>query len=493
MCAENGSALWGWWKKAKEVFPDPTLAEIAADLKNAQNVCVYFVNSDTRTFYKAPLKKIYYEAGGKYIEAPTPSLCPSYYNKKEAPAWFEIGEIEAVSDNTLKDFVLSEDNRTTRHYDSIPKEAIGQHILDTTFLDHPVSMWFLCPAIEMDFLGTHSVPNISKGSYPTKGKYILHLSDLHFGTNHAYRNPLAGEGPIGKEMLIDELVEDLKSYKQEIYNNIGLILITGDLTWCANPHEFSNAAHFIKQLKKEFGLGNHHIIVVPGNHDIEWLDKNGAIDQNAELNYRNFYREIYNAKPNDELLKIGRFDIGDENICIIAINSCRLESKENAGYGYVGSDQLRKIQKYFSENTDIDYTIALLHHHILPVNYIEDYDPNSKRISMLLDAESVIRTLVSCGGNTTLHGHQHQPYYSKLKRIIPGYIRDGHKVNLDGEINIVGGGSLGVNQEKVSLIGRNTYNILYREDGKLKIITRIKSGSGMGFYSENDDQPIVME
>lgn len=489
----NGSALWGWWKKAKETFPDPILTEMAAEVVNSQNVLVYFINSDTGIFYKAPLKAIHYQAGGKYIPAPKPELCPSYYNKKEAPAWFEIGRIEEVKAYELRDFVLSEENRTTRHHDSIPREAIGQHIRDIPFLEHPVSMWFLCPSSEVDFLGIHSVPNISKGSYNTKGKYILHLSDLHFGSNHAYRNPLAGAEPISKEMLIDELVEDIKSYKKEIYDNIGLVLITGDLTWCADPHEFSNAAQFIRQLKEEFGLGNEHIIVVPGNHDIEWLDKDGSIDRNAELNYRNFYREVYNANPNDELLKIACFKVGDENICIIAMNSCRLESKDNAGYGYIGSDQLRKIQKYFSEENDINYIIALLHHHILPVNYVEDYDPKSKSISMLLDSESVIQTLISYGVNTTLHGHQHQPYYSKLKRVIPGYIRDGKKTTLDGELSIIGGGSLGVKQQKVNLIGRNTYNILYREDGELKIITRIKSGSGTGFYSENDDEPIVIK
>lgn len=493
VCDKEGSALWGWWKKAKEVFPDPTLPEIAAEIVNSQNVFVYFVNSDTCNFYKAPLKKVHYKAGGKYIQAPNPDLCPNYYNRKDAPAWFEIGKIEPVLADELKDFVLSEENRTTRHHDSIPREAIGQHILDIAFLEHPVSMWFLCPSSKIDFLGMHSVPNVSKGSYDTKGKYILHLSDLHFGINHAYRNPLAGEEPISKAMLIDELVEDIKNYKKDIYDNIGLILITGDLTWSANPHEFSNAVQFIKQLKEEFGLGNQHIIVVPGNHDIEWLDKDGVIDHNAELNYRNFYREVYNVKPNDELLKIGRFNIGGENVCIIAMNSCRLESKENAGYGYVGNDQLRKIQTYFSDKSEIDYIIALLHHHVLPVNYIEEYDPKSKRVSMLLDAESVVRTLISCEVCTTLHGHQHQPYYSKLKRFVPGYIRDGHKTNLDGEICIIGGGSLGVNQQKVNMIGRNTYNILYRENGELQIITRIKSGNGMGFYSENDDIPIVIK
>lgn len=86
------------------------------------------------------------------------------------------------------------------------------------------------------------------------------------------------------------------------------------------------------------------------------------------------------------------------------------------------------VQQYMNQHrNEFDYTIAMLHHHVLPVNFVEEFDFSDKKVSMLLDAESVISTLLGCGVNAILHGHQHQPYFSSIERIIPGYIDGGQK------------------------------------------------------------------
>lgn len=486
---KNQRVLWGWWKKEAEPLPDPTLAELAERITTCKEVIIYIFNSDSRQFFKAPLHKIYYKLGGpKMLPPEEGTKCPAYYSDKELPAWFEIGPNVSVKQKELSEFVLSKSNRVTSYYNSIPQEDIGQFINDVSLVNHPVSLWFLCHKSDFESLGEYSVNNITSGSYPLKGKYILHLSDIHFGEQHAYKHPLAKNSLIGKETLVDELIEDIRSWKRELLNEIGLIFITGDLTWKASPHEFSNAEEFIEQLSKKLGLSRHHIVIVPGNHDIEWINTAGTIDPNAELNYRNFYRNIYNVTPLDSLLKIIRFNFpGDVkfNLCVIGLNSCRLESQENAGYGYIGRAQLKLIEEYFANNSDIDYVIALVHHHLLPVNYIEDYDPQLKKVSMLLDAESTMQTLISCGVKTILHGHQHQPYYSVIERVVPGYIRRGEKCCLRGKINVVGAGSLGVKQSHINTIGRNSYNVLtVNPDSRaLEVETRIKSDNGVGFYS----------
>ena len=138
--------------------------------------------------------------------------------------------------------------------------------------------------------------------------------------------------------MIDELLEDLKCLSQDggyltekdenettigikrtksISDKIGLVLITGDLTWRANPHEFANAEKFIEDLKRELGLSNQHIVIVPGNHDVEWMAQCGKIDANAELNYRYFYRHIYNYDPNDTITKISRYNFAKKTICLL--------------------------------------------------------------------------------------------------------------------------------------------------------------------------------
>lgn len=486
---EKQRVLWGWWKKEAEPLPDPTLAELAQRIDTCKEINLYIFNSDSQKFFKAPLYKIYYNLGGPVIPPPqVEAECPDYYKDKELPAWFEIGPIEPIQERELSEYVLSKLNRVTSYYNSIPQEDIGQFINDISLVKHPVSLWFLCHKEEFESLGEYSVSNITSGSYPLKGKYILHLSDVHFGEQHAYKNPLAPNSFIGKETLADELIEDIRNWKRELLENIGLVLITGDLTWKASPHEFSNAEAFIGQLSQGLGLSKHHIVIVPGNHDIEWINASGTIDPNAELNYRNFYRNIYNVTPLESLLKIVRFNFPGEddfNLCVIGLNSCRLESQENAGYGYIGRAQLKLIEEYFTKNSSIDYVIALVHHHLLPVNFIEDYDPQLKKVSMLLDAESTMQTLIFCGVKTILHGHQHQPYYSVIERVVPGYIKNGEKICLWGKINVIGAGSLGVKQSHINTIGRNSYNVLTVNpvDKTLEIETRIKSDSGVGFYS----------
>lgn len=315
----------------------------------------------------------------------------------------------------------------------------------------------------------------------------MHLSDIHFGDNHGFKNPLGGkQNLVAKQELCDAILEDLRV--QGIFtDDIAIIIISGDLTWRANPHEFSNALDFLRKLKNYFGLSNKQIIIVPGNHDIEWVDENGNIDSNAESNYFNFYHSFYNVLPEKTFMRIGKFKVAGKVICIIGLNSCRLESMSNAGFGYVGYEQLCKMQQYLNANKDIDIICAVCHHHLLPVNYLEEISINEKKISMMLDAELVIRTLIANGVNVILHGHQHQPYYSQIRRIISEYVDQfGKKVNLDGMLSIVGGGSCGVNQSKINVIGRNTYNLLRFNNNELIIRTRIKSGNGIGFYDDGE-------
>ena len=105
----------------------------------------------------------------------------------------------------------------------------------------------------------------------------------------------------------------------------------------------------------------------------------------------------------------------------------------------------------------------------------------------MLDAELVIRTLIANRVNVILHGHQHQPYYSQIRRIIPEYIdKAGKKVNLNGTLSVIGGGSCGIKQSKINVIGRNTYNLLNFSDDEVIIKTRIKSGNGIGFYDDGE-------
>jgi 3',5'-cyclic AMP phosphodiesterase CpdA len=492
----SGSVFWGWWKKPPELMPDPALSLMATEVKARAGI-VYFINSADKTLYSAALRDIHYTPGGPDAPAPDPARCPEYYRKKLLPAWFEIGLIEKVSNQVLDEHVFSTSNRYAfnKTITAMHRADIGQVVSDVSFLDSNVSLWFIKQTADVEL--TERVPavrSLSRGVWPVKGRFALHLSDLHFGTYHTYRNELGS--PItprfAKETMAEALIADLEAINIS-YSDIALVLITGDLTWCGDAHEFANTERLISVLTNAFGLHVSQVVVVPGNHDIEWRDEKGDVDPNAELNYSVFSRQLYGVAPDDTFLRIHQYRIANRVVCVLALNSCRLESRQNAGLGFVGSEQLGLALRFLRDITadPSQLRLALVHHHLLPVNYIEGIDAETKRGSMTLDAEAVIRNLIAAGVRVVFHGHQHQPYVSEIRRIVEGFVspfrqqESDHSAagdRLDGTLAVVGGGSIGVDRSHLNVVGRNCYNIIdLGNSSEITIRTRVRSPVGPGF------------
>lgn len=493
-CNKRSSrVLWGWWKKETEAFPVPSLSQLQERLEcdgHKNSSTVFFVNSGTKKLYKAELYRIHFDPEIKpFRPGEANDLCPGYYNSNPLYAWFEVGELKQIQAEELEMYVFSTCNSTFdgNGFSAISKNRIGQPVdtTDFSFLEDNISLWFICKKENLQPTSIKIFPNIYHKSYLTKGRYILHLSDLHFGTQHAYAIPNVKNGIIGKQTLIDSICRDLTIQKIH-FSEIALVLLTGDLTCTANAQEFNEAARFIEELKRRFSLGAGQIVCVPGNHDVEWINKEGVLDEDAELNYRNFSRGIYNCEAEDSLIRINEFLIGGRKVAIFALNSCRVESRETAGIGYVGTAQMQLIEDFVRLNPDLRYKIALLHHHLLPVNFTESYSSNQKNVSMLLDAEALMQNLISCGIQTVLHGHQHQPYFAQIHRFIPCGVA-GNEHGIDGCLNIIGGGSVGTDQAHLNSIGRNTYQLLSFEGSDdnigLHVVLRVRNSDGAGYIT----------
>lgn len=86
--------------------------------------------------------------------------------------------------------------------------------------------------------------------------HILHLSDLHFGDLDYAR--------CWRSQLADDLKKELDCDRLD-----GLI-ISGDITKKSEPHEYDAAARFLENLCAEFSLESSQLVIVPGNHDVNW-------------------------------------------------------------------------------------------------------------------------------------------------------------------------------------------------------------------------------
>jgi len=133
--------------------------------------------------------------------------------------------------------------------------------------------------------------------------WILHVSDLQFG----------GKGlPEGAEGLAVKIFEAIESFlvtdtepNEPAGRKFPFIgFVTGDVTERARPSEFEEASKFVEYLSDGLAerradmagaMGKANIVVVPGNHDVNWDisrarnlwdNENGVAYQNGEENLR---------------------------------------------------------------------------------------------------------------------------------------------------------------------------------------------------------------
>ncbi len=100
-------------------------------------------------------------------------------------------------------------------------------------------------------------PNIPLiGSISVSIMHILHLSDLHFGTSEDAKQWYS--------QLEADLHHELKC------RCLDAIILSGDIANKSTPEEYSAANLFLNRLIKQFQLTSDRIVLVPGNHDLNW-------------------------------------------------------------------------------------------------------------------------------------------------------------------------------------------------------------------------------
>lgn len=86
--------------------------------------------------------------------------------------------------------------------------------------------------------------------------HILHLSDLHFGTEKDARR------------WHGQLADDLK--RELDCTELDAMIITGDVANLAVKEEYDAAKIFVDLACAEFNIPHEHLAIVPGNHDLNW-------------------------------------------------------------------------------------------------------------------------------------------------------------------------------------------------------------------------------
>jgi hypothetical protein len=300
---------------------------------------------------------------------------------------------------------------------------------------------------------------------------ILHLSDTHFGPSHAYPDYTKNT-----YKLAEFIANDVK----QLGAKPDCIVLSGDITDGAATLDFRHASAFLNALKERLGSPEIGLVVVPGNHDVNWTSyKSDGRDQ-AFLAYHRFVRSGL-SKPcldanDDSCWFTDQWSNG--SVFVLGLNTCIVDSPTRPGVGYVDQAQMEAAKARF-EGTWHSHPVrvAVVHHHLLPVAYTY-HDPTEVRTdSLTLNAEEVMRWLANNDFHVLLHGHQHQPFFGAGTRYAYDDVEGStNAISRQQHLVVIGAGSVGAKREDLGTSGRREYNILRFEGGRLNVTAREMHG-----------------
>lgn len=310
----------------------------------------------------------------------------------------------------------------------------------------------------------------------TRARLIVHVSDPHFGTSvrggetvdmHRF---FEGENT---RNLVEELIAELERPDLARFSPKDVfIVVSGDLTYQASVREFNLVEKFLDGLCTGLGLDRSHVIVVPGNHDVDWalsgIDRDRRFD-----NYLSFVRDFYQSdfdsrhplldwdfdisSPRPSANKLVSFFQAD-NLVFIGLNSCIYEDDQRH-FGFIGRRQLDAVGELLKDVDRDCIRVAVMHHHLHPFpELLEDRDTEEiwTDSSTIRDAGYVEQRLEKLGFDLVLHGHKHKPQLRET--LVRHAFSDDDAA--DRSLIISGAGSVGVNSRELEHSQSNHYALL---------------------------------
>ncbi|WP_239342284.1 TIR domain-containing protein, partial [Frankia sp. CiP3] len=243
---------------------------------------------------------------------------------------------------------------------------------------------------------------------------VLHISDTQFGAHHVFGRAGLTEADRAHGSLFGRLHDDLRDRAEIDGLRPDLVVVTGDLAETGDEGEFDQVHDFLVALAENLGLNRNQIMVIPGNHDVNWLLCESyflheqAFKRAPEAPYwpkwrcfNDLLRRFYGADA-EIGFQVGAewslFEVPDRKVVVAGLNSTMAESHEEH-YGWLGEGQLRAVAEALGRyERDGWLRIGAVHHN--PIRGATSDDEN------LRDADDLDRIL-GPRLNLLLHGHTH--------------------------------------------------------------------------------------
>ena len=483
---QHGHVWWGWWNKFGEQVPVELFTEFNARMQQ-KPLDLYLFDSGKNELRRAQCTEIRWGNGGVRTRSPEPDRTPQYYKEQDYFAWFKFVDIalDATDPNVLHSFTyvqISEffESRVSRFVLLYGKRIESVHELQ----EQNRTIWFIRPFKAGDRTGP--APSVPKGTpdfpfstdpFASHSSTLLWLSDVHFG-KQAF--------PVVSDQYQRNLSQALEhDLKQKGQNSLAAAIVSGDLTWTNEKNEFDQSKDFLGSLRSWSTLDLNRILVCPGNHDLRFSANPAKVGEPATLaasdakqRYSEFYNSLYGHLPNKFLSCGRRFLVGNAlAVDVVCLNSSLLEQAKNAfqGQGFVGDEQLADAatQMNWDKTTGPDapraFRVLVLHHHLLPVSY-RPIPYIDHAASVTWDAEAIVRWIIKNKVDLVLHGHMHDPFFTRIARPDPEFPGKWHT------FHVAGLGSSGVAANELGDERYNTYAVVeFGKKGASVEIDRIDS------------------
>ncbi|NEO09993.1 HEAT repeat domain-containing protein [Moorena sp. SIO3I8] len=250
----------------------------------------------------------------------------------------------------------------------------------------------------------------------TQTIYILHLSDLHITTSE--------QATLWSNQLAQDLTQDLD------IPHLDALILSGDIANYSTPEEYQAAQQFLYNLCLDFPLDPKQIVLVPGNHDLNWKlakrayqlldleDYDGELKEGHYIkgedvirvqdetkyqqrfaHFSQFYQAIKTQPYPLDYDQQGIIDyLPDQNLLILGLNSAWQLDHHFRDRASIHSGAVSNALTEIRRNKDYDncLKIAVWHH---PLN-----SDGSDRIT----DQGFMQQLAVAGFRLFLHGHIHK-------------------------------------------------------------------------------------
>lgn len=493
---EHGTVWWGWWKRPSEDARASIWNEMRELLaQNANGIEIGLFDSGSGNVFVAKVTEVIPPAdatGSEVARVPDAERdrIPGYY--RESPfsrAWMRLTSIGEQPIDFFGRFSFREAPPLRHYTPKVLKRFERKVIVEPDELrGMDTTIWAIRQKEDHDFnkpviLSTGGAATaVEKAPIPLQSNTVLHLTDLHFATgDHRAQHVWKLEGEGGGRTLADAVVAAVQQAKLKI----GAIVITGDLTFMGAEDEFKCAIASIGKMMGPLNLAAEHIVVVPGNHDIQWsttkkYDENAVVTnapEQAKKNYRAFYRNLCHHDANETLSMGRRFVLPSGlTLDVAALNSSSLQTGKDflAGMGKIEEQALDEIALELDwSEPSLALRLLALHHHVVLTENFEPADGYYRGFGIAVDAPRVQRKAASLGVDLVLHGHKHRAFLWKSGVFnLPEQSETKHWL---GDLWVLGGGSAGSTEVDANL---NFFNALTFDPKKVSLAIFKSSRAG---------------